>query len=196
MNASDEKQKIRKAGSAARVILAFYKSCVAESQLEMGINVEKEHEDVYDYFSKYLKKHGVKMPLSREKFFEMIAKAHIKELPDYYTRLKKMEGSKHKEALDFSSIAPLLTPERKINDRELSRVLRFSIAAELDAIHLYELIADATDDEDIKKVMTHVAEEEKVHVGEFQEMLKRVDKTTQDLLEEGTKEVEDEVGSE
>jgi len=76
--------------SAFRVVCAFLK--LSESQLEMGKKVEKEHDDVYEYFSSFLKKHDIKMPLSRSDFFEMIAKAHLKELRDYYDRLKKMEG--------------------------------------------------------------------------------------------------------
>lgn len=31
------------------------------------------------------------MPFSKEEFYERIAKAHLKELPDYYYRLKIME---------------------------------------------------------------------------------------------------------
>lgn len=43
-----------------------------ESELSMGIKVEKEH-------------------TSDEKVAKEIALDHLKELPDYYTRLKKME---------------------------------------------------------------------------------------------------------
>ncbi len=44
-------------------------------QLEMGYKVEHEHKDVAKNDVDYLK----------------IAIAHLKELPDYYTRLAKME---------------------------------------------------------------------------------------------------------
>ncbi len=43
-----------------------------ESELSMGIDVEKEH-------------------TSDESVAKEIALDHLKELPDYYTRLKKME---------------------------------------------------------------------------------------------------------
>jgi len=39
-----------------------------------------------------LKENNVEMPLSDTEFFEMIALAHLREMKDYYTRLKKMEG--------------------------------------------------------------------------------------------------------
>jgi len=192
METADNKAKIKRAGSAARVILSFYKSCIAEEpQLEMGKKIEEEHEDVYEYFSKYLKKHDVEMPVSREDFYEMIAKAHIKELPNYYSKLKEMEGETHKEAIDFSSIAPLLTPAEDLDERELARALRLSISAEQDAVHLYELIADACEDERVKELMQDVANEEKVHAFEFQAMLDSISSKEEKFKEEGYKEVED-----
>lgn len=192
MEAADKKEKIKRAGSAARVILSFYKSCVAEDdQLEMGKEVEKEHDDVYDFISQHLKKRDVDMPVSRNKFYEMIAESHIKELPNYYTKLKEMERGHSKEAIDFSSIAPLLTSAEDLDKRELARALRLSISAEHDAIHLYELIADSTEDKRVKAIMQHVADEEAVHVGEFQKMLDMIDEDNLDLLSEGREEAED-----
>jgi len=64
-----------------------------DNQLEMGISVEAEHKDLYNYFNDFCKEHGIKMPLTEERFFEYIAKAHIKEIPQYYTLLKQMENS-------------------------------------------------------------------------------------------------------
>jgi hypothetical protein len=194
MNRSD---KIERAGSAARVILSFYKSCLAEeTQVDLGKKIEKEHSDVYDFFSKHLKKHGVDMPVSRDKFFEMIARAHIKELPNYYSELIKMEdrAKKGKEAIDFSSIAPILTPENELDKRELARAIRLSISAEQDAVHLYELLADASSDEKVKKILQDIADEEKVHEGEFQRMLQEIDKSNAGFISEGEKEVEEMLG--
>ena len=61
------------------------------NELKMGIDVEKEHKDAYDFFKKEFSKINLPMPISEEDFYEMIAKAHLKEISDYYTRLKKME---------------------------------------------------------------------------------------------------------
>ncbi len=76
-------------------------------------------------------------------------------------------------------------------DREL---LRISIMAELDAISLYEQMANITDNEDLKVVLLDVAQEEKTHVGEFQTMLLRLDKEQVKELEKGRNEVEELTG--
>jgi len=80
--------------------------------------------------------------------------------------------------------------EHKFNDRELLRAIRQGIAAEEEATHLYEVIADSTDNEIVKKVMQDVAKEEKVHVHEFQQLLNMLDPEE----EESKDQAEDEVG--
>jgi len=75
---------------------------------------------------------------------------------------------------------------RKENlDRE---ILRAAIIAELDAINLYEQMADMTQNKNIRKLLLDVAREEKTHVGEFQTLLLREDHQQQDELEKGKKE--------
>jgi rubrerythrin len=64
-----------------------------------------------------------------------------------------------------------MTPGRKMTKRELVRALRLGIAAEEDATSLYEAHADATDDPLAKKVLQDIANEERVHVGEFQRLI-------------------------
>ena len=64
----------------------------SNNQLAMGIEIESEHEDVYNYFEKYLKKNKIKMPISKKDFFGMIAKVHIKEDSKYYDKLELIEG--------------------------------------------------------------------------------------------------------
>lgn len=85
-------------------------------------------------------------------------------------------------------------PDHKLNDREVVRAIRQGIAAEHEAIHLYEAIADATDNEHIKKVMQDVANEEKVHVHEFQVLVEMVDGDEVESKEEGRGEVEELLG--
>ncbi|MCL5105305.1 MAG: Rubrerythrin [Armatimonadetes bacterium] len=58
-------------------------------------------------------------------------------------------------------------PERKFTKSELIRALRLNVAAEEEATALYEAHADATDNPVAKKVLLDVANEERVHVGEF-----------------------------
>ena len=78
--------------------------------------------------------------------------------------------------------------EKKNLDRE---ILRLAMIAELDAISLYEQLAAATDNENIKKVLFDVAKEEKTHVGEFQTLLLREDRQQVEELEKGKEEVEE-----
>lgn len=84
--------------SAARKVVATYLRNSSDTQLSQGIKVEKEHEDLYNLLLEEFKKNDMDFPLNKNKFFELIAKAHLKELPDYYTRLKKIE----KDSISFS----------------------------------------------------------------------------------------------
>ncbi len=70
-------------------------------------------------------------------------------------------------------------------------ILRYSIIGELDAINVYEQMANMTENEDIKKVLLDVAEEEKVHVGEFQTLLLKIDEEQVKGLESGKEEVKE-----
>ncbi len=60
-----------------------------------------------------------------------------------------------------------LAPDRKLTDRELSRAIRLALSAEEEAVHLYEALADATEHTLAKSVLQEVANEERVHAGEF-----------------------------
>ena len=72
-------------------------------------------------------------------------------------------------------------------------ILRLAMIAELDAVNLYEQMAALTENNDMKKILLDVAKEEKTHVGEFQALLLRYDKEQVKELEEGKKEVEEEL---
>ena len=83
----------------------------------------------------------------------------------------------------------------KIGKEDLEReLLRFAIIAELDAVNLYEEMANLTDNEDIKAVLLDVAQEEKTHAGEFQTLLLMFDEEQVQELEKGKKEVEELTG--
>ncbi len=68
-------------------------------------------------------------------------------------------------------------------------ILRAAIIAELDAINLYEQMADMTRNVNLKKVLLDIAREEKTHVGEFQTLLLTEDKEQVQELEKGKREV-------
>ncbi len=81
--------------------------------------------------------------------------------------------------------------DKTSQDTEDKEALRTAIIAELDAINLYEQLAATVKDKDVKKVFLDIAKEEKVHFGEFQTMLFRLDKEHVEGLQKGKKEVEE-----
>ena len=91
----------------------------------------------------------------------------------------------------MSGIPIDLTKVKKENiDKE---ILRVGIIAELDAVNLYEQLAAATENNDIKRILLDIAKEEKTHVGEFQALLLREDKQQVEELKAGEKEVKKEL---
>ena len=80
-------------------------------------------------------------------------------------------------------------PDRKLSTRELVRAVRLSLAAEEEAVHLYEALADATDHPLAKTVLQDIANEEKVHTGEFQRLLSIILEDEDKWLQEGAAEV-------
>ena len=62
-------------------------------------------------------------------------------------------------------------PDRKLTPQELVRAVRLNLAAEEEAVHLYLAEADAADNPLAVKVLTDVANEERVHAGEFQHLI-------------------------
>lgn len=82
----------------------------------------------------------------------------------------------------------------KVKKENLNKeILRAGLIAELDAINLYEQLAALADDDIIKEVILDIAREEKTHVGEFQTLLLREDSEQVEELENGKKEVEEEM---
>jgi rubrerythrin len=82
--------------------------------------------------------------------------------------------------------------EKKIKGKNLQKeALRIAIAAEFDAISLYEQLADVVESNDIKDVLLDVAREEKTHVGEFETLLLKYDDEQKEESKKGKKEVEE-----
>lgn len=92
---------------------------------------------------------------------------------------------------EFGTPYSTLGVGRKITKEELIRAVRFFVAAEYEAIQLYEEIAEATDDPLAKKVLYDIANEEKVHAGEFLKLLKELDKEEEKFYKKGEEEVEE-----
>jgi rubrerythrin len=86
-----------------------------------------------------------------------------------------------------------LAKERKLTDAELIRAIRFMIAAEYEAIQLYMQLAESTDNILAIEVLKDIADEERVHAGEFLRLLKELDPDEEKFYQEGAEEVEDEI---
>ena len=84
-----------------------------------------------------------------------------------------------------------IVPDRKMSASELVRALRLNLAAEEEAVHLYESHADATDNSLAQAVLHEIADEERVHAGEFQRLLSILAKDEQKLLAAGAEEVDE-----
>ena len=66
-----------------------------------------------------------------------------------------------------------------------ANLLRIGIIAELDAVNLYEQLAAKTQNKDLKKLFLDISKEEKIHHGEFESLLLKVDKDLGKSLEAG-----------
>jgi len=83
----------------------------------------------------------------------------------------------------------------KVKKEDIDKeILRLGMIAELDAVSLYEQLAAATENEDIKKVLRDIAKEEKTHIGEFETLLHKLDKEQVEETGKGRKEVEELTG--
>ena len=84
-----------------------------------------------------------------------------------------------------------VVPARKLTMAELIRALRLNLAAEEEAVHVYEAHADATDNELAARVLRDIADEERVHAGEFQRLLNILLPDEARLLADGAREVDE-----
>jgi rubrerythrin len=90
---------------------------------------------------------------------------------------------------DFANPFSGVIPDRILTFGELTRAIRLSQAAELEAIHLYEAMAEATDNALAAEVLRDIANEERVHVGEFQRLLSILLPDEDAFLAQGAQEV-------
>lgn len=86
-----------------------------------------------------------------------------------------------------------MAKDRKLTHEELVRSIRFMIAAEYEAIQLYMQLAESTDNKLAKEVLKDIADEERVHAGEFLRLLKELAPDEEKFYAEGAEEVEEEI---
>lgn len=96
---------------------------------------------------------------------------------------------------EFSRAFSSTKLDRPLTKEEVIREIRFSIAAEMEAIHLYTQMSESLPEEPgmdlVKKVLLDIADEERVHIGEFQEILFRLAPREAKLYKEGQNEVKE-----
>jgi len=94
---------------------------------------------------------------------------------------------------EFGSPFAGLKNGQKLTHEELVRAIRFMVSAEYEAIQLYEQLAESTDNKLAKEVLLDIADEEKVHAGEFLRLLHALQPDEAEFYDEGAKEVEEEL---
>jgi rubrerythrin len=91
----------------------------------------------------------------------------------------------------FGSPFSGLTKDKKISDEELIRAIRFVVASEYEATQMYMQLAESTDHPLAIKVLKDIADEERVHAGEFLRLLHALAPDEAELYAKGAKEVEE-----
>ena len=87
-----------------------------------------------------------------------------------------------------------LSNDRKLTNQELVRAIRFLVAAEYEATQLYMQLAESTGNKLAVEVLKDIADEERVHAGEFLRLLRELASDEEEFYAEGAKEVEEEIG--
>lgn len=86
-----------------------------------------------------------------------------------------------------------LAKDRKLTESELIRAIRFMIASEYEAVQMYMQLAESTDNRLAIEVLSDIADEERVHAGEFLRLLKELSPDEEAFYAEGAQEVEEEI---
>jgi rubrerythrin len=94
---------------------------------------------------------------------------------------------------DFGHPFSGLAKERKLTEAELIRAIRFMVSAEYEAIQLYMQLAESTDNKLAIEVLKDIADEERVHAGEFLRLLKELAPDEEKFYQDGAAEVEEEI---
>ena len=85
---------------------------------------------------------------------------------EYLSKTYSGKKSKLQELfMQMKDIVDLPSPEKE------HQMIRLAIIAEMDAINLYQKMAENTDNQNLKELFSDIAREEEVHFGEFEEAL-------------------------
>ncbi|MFH1549178.1 MAG: ferritin family protein [Planctomycetota bacterium] len=95
---------------------------------------------------------------------------------------------------EFANPFSGLANDRKLTKEELVRAVRFMVSAEYEAVQMYMQLAESTDDKLAKDVLVDIADEERVHAGEFLRLLHHLAPDEQKFYDKGYEEVEETMG--
>ena len=116
----------------------------------------------------------------------------MKRLSRYLREVQEFDASMERLNELFIKAAEINSmPEGRVRDMQM---LRLAIIAEYDAANLYEMMADLASVPKIKDLFLEVANEEKVHIGEFELALEHTDPEHEHFQEKGEDEAEELTG--
>ena len=94
---------------------------------------------------------------------------------------------------DFGTPFSVLAQKQPITHEELVRAVRLMVAAEYEAVQLYTELAESTYNTLAVDVLKSIADEERIHAGEFLRLLKELAPDEERFYDEGAKEVEQQI---
>ena len=116
----------------------------------------------------------------------------MKRLSRYLSEVQEFDASMERLSELFIKAAEINSmPEGRVRDMQM---LRLAAIAEFDAANLYEMMADLASLPELKELFLEIANEEKVHIGEFEFALEHVDPEHDDKADEGEDEAEELTG--
>lgn len=94
---------------------------------------------------------------------------------------------------EFATAFSGMNSDRKLTHSELVRAIRLMIADEYEAIQVYTQLAESIDHELAREVLLDIADEERVHAGEFLRLLQELAPDEVEFYAQGAAEVEAEI---
>jgi len=94
---------------------------------------------------------------------------------------------------DFGTPFAGLASDRKLTLDELIRAIRFTVSSEYEAVQLYTQLADSIDNKLAIAVLRDIADEERVHAGEFLRLLYELAPEEKEFYKDGFEEVEGQI---
>ncbi|MBR1907642.1 rubrerythrin [bacterium] len=89
---------------------------------------------------------------------------------------------------EFSTPHSVKKADSTFTQSEMIRSIRFAIAAEYEAIQIYEEMAENINNKDAVKLIEEIITDEKVHVGNFLQLLRILNPEEEEFYKEGYKE--------